>query len=35
VFGREPVDKAFRLALSADGSSVTVSADGIGNFQVE
>ena len=35
VFGREPVDKAFRLALSADGSSVTVRADGVGNFQVE
>lgn len=35
VFGREPVDKAFTLTLAYGVQSVSVRADGIGNFQVE
>jgi len=35
VFGREPVDKAFRLTLSQDTARVVVRADGIGHFEVE
>jgi len=35
VFGREPVDKAFALTLTYGAQSVSVRADGIGNFQVD
>lgn len=34
-FGREPVDKAFALTLRLAGQSVSVQADGLGNFQVQ
>ena len=34
-FGREPVDKAFVLTLGLAGQSVSVQADGLGNFQVQ
>ncbi len=34
-FGREPVDKAFVLTLSLAGQSISVQADGLGNFQVQ
>jgi general secretion pathway protein H len=35
VFGREPVDKPFRLTLAAEGASVSIRADGIGHYVVE
>ena len=35
TFGREPVDKAFVLTLGLSGQSVSVQADGLGNFQVQ
>lgn len=35
VFGREPVDKAFLLTLAFGSYRATISADGIGNFQVQ
>ena len=35
VFGREPVDKPFALTLAAGQATVTIRADGIGNFTVE
>jgi general secretion pathway protein H len=35
VFGREPVDKPFRLTLSMGDSNVAIRADGIGRFVVE
>jgi general secretion pathway protein H len=35
VFGREPVDKPFVLSLSIGESTVSIRADGIGNFTVE
>lgn len=35
VFGREPVDKPFDLAIRAADSSVVLHADGIGHFSVE
>ncbi len=35
VFGREPVDKPFLLALAVSDLSVSVRADGIGHFVVE
>ena len=35
MFGREPVDKAFTLTMGYGAQSVSVRADGIGNFQVE
>lgn len=34
-FGREPVDKGFVLSLGLSGQSVSVQADGLGNFQVQ
>ena len=34
-FGREPVDKGFVLTLGLSGQSVSVQADGLGNFQVQ
>lgn len=34
-FGREPVDKAFVLTLALAGQSISVQADGLGNFQVQ
>ena len=34
-FGREPVDKAFTLTLGLSGQSISVMADGLGNFQVQ
>ncbi len=34
-FGREPVDKIFTLTLGLAGQSVSVQADGLGNFQVQ
>ncbi len=34
-FGREPVDKAFVLTLGLAGQSVSVQADGLGNFQLQ
>ena len=34
-FGREPVDKAFVLTLGLNGQSVSVRADGLGNFQLQ
>lgn len=35
VFGREPVDKPFRLTLAAEGALVVIRADGIGHYVVE
>jgi general secretion pathway protein H len=35
VFGRDPVDQAFVLALQYEQDSFSISADGIGNFRVE
>jgi general secretion pathway protein H len=35
VFGREPVDKPFVLSLSIGESTVSIRADGIGNFTVD
>jgi general secretion pathway protein H len=35
VFGREPVDKPFRLTLAAEGVLVAIRADGIGHYVVE
>lgn len=35
AFGREPVDKAFVLTLGLNGQSVSVQADGLGNFQLQ
>jgi len=35
IFGREPVDKAFTLTLSYEGTSVSIHADGVGHFSVE
>lgn len=35
IFGREPVDRPFVLTLSGRNASVSVRADGIGNFTVE
>ena len=35
VFGREPVDKPFRLTLAADQTTIAVRADGIGHYVVE
>ena len=35
AFGREPVDKAFVLTLGLNGQSVSVRADGLGNFQLQ
>ena len=35
VFGREPVDKAFVLTLASGAQRASISADGIGNFQVQ
>lgn len=35
VFGREPVDKPFMLSLSVGESTVSIRADGIGNFTVD
>ena len=34
-FGREPVDKIFVLTLMLAGQSISVHADGLGNFQVQ
>ena len=35
VFGRDPVDQAFVLALQFEQDSFSISADGIGHFRVE
>ncbi|MCG2585857.1 GspH/FimT family pseudopilin [Massilia sp. TS11] len=35
VFGREPVDKPFRLRLADGEDSVLLRADGIGHFEVQ
>lgn len=35
VFGREPVDKPFVLSLSISDATVSIRADGIGNFTVD
>lgn len=35
VFGREPVDKPFVLSLSIGEATVSIRADGIGNFAVD
>ena len=35
VFGRDPVDQAFVLALQYEQDSFSISADGIGHFRVE
>lgn len=35
LFGREPVNAPFVLTLSLRGQSASVSADGLGNFQVK
>lgn len=35
IFGREPVDKPFVLALATGASQVAIRADGIGHFAVE
>jgi general secretion pathway protein H len=34
-FGREPVNSPFVLTLAQNGQSASVSADGLGNFQVK
>jgi general secretion pathway protein H len=34
-FGREPVDKTFVLTLMLAEQSISVRADGLGNFQVK
>lgn len=35
VFGREPVDQAFLLTISAGDDRVAISADGIGHFVLQ
>ena len=35
IFGREPVDKPFKLTLAYDDATVVIDADGIGHFSVE
>jgi general secretion pathway protein H len=35
IFGREPVDKPFRLTLAAEDAVVAIRADGIGHYVVE
>jgi general secretion pathway protein H len=35
VFGRDPVDQAFVLALQHEQDSFSITADGIGHFRVE
>jgi general secretion pathway protein H len=35
VFGRDPVDQAFVLALQYEQDSFSISADGIGHFRAE
>jgi superfamily II DNA helicase RecQ len=35
LFGREPVNSPFVLTLAQKGQSASVSADGLGNFQVK
>lgn len=35
VFGRDPVDQAFDLALQYEQDSFSISADGIGHFRVQ
>lgn len=35
VFGREPVDKPFVLSMSVGEATVSIRADGIGNFTVD
>ncbi|TCS37794.1 type II secretion system protein H (GspH) [Paucimonas lemoignei] len=35
VFGREPVDKPFILSMSVGDATVSIRADGIGNFTVD
>jgi general secretion pathway protein H len=35
IFGREPVDKPFRLTLAAEDAIVAIRADGIGHYVVE
>jgi len=35
LFGREPVNQPFVLTLSLSGQSASVSADGLGNFEVK
>lgn len=35
IFGREPVDKPFVLALASHGNAVAIRADGVGHFTVE
>ena len=35
VFGRDPVDQAFVLALQHEQDSFSIAADGIGHFRVE
>jgi general secretion pathway protein H len=35
VFGRDPVDQAFVLALQFEQDSFSIKADGIGHFRVE
>lgn len=35
VFGREPVDKPFVLSMSVGDATVSIRADGIGNFTVD
>lgn len=35
VFGREPVDRPFKLTLSLDDATVAIMADGLGHFEVQ